>query len=70
MNQVLNSYVIFIENYPFVVQDEEHSFIYDNIVCPIHYIVMDYKTDDGPLSHVSYAVISDDNNHDVDLFIK
>ena len=57
-----------MENYPFVVQHEERSFLYDNIVFLIRFVVKYYKADDGPLSHVLYIVISDDNTHDVDLF--
>ena len=60
----------FYGKYIFVVQDEEQSFLYDNIVCPIRFVAKYYKADDGPLSHVPYVFISDDNTHDVDFIYK
>ena len=59
----------FSENYSFVVQDEVQSFHWNNMMCSIHTVVIYYK-DGNSLSHLSYAIISEDNTHDVHFVYK
>ena len=59
----------FAENYSFVVQDEVQSFHWNNMMCTIHTVVIYYK-DGGSLSSISYAIISEDNTHDVHFVYK
>ena len=49
----------FAENYSFVVQDDVHSFHWIHMMCTLHPVVV-YYNDGGLLSHLSYAIISDD----------
>ena len=58
----------FAENYSFVVQDEVQSFHWNNM-CTIHTVVIYYK-DGGSLSSILYAIISEDNTHDVHFVYK
>ena len=59
----------FSENFSFVVQDEVQSFHWNNMMCTIHAVVIYYKNG-NTLSHLSYAIISEDNTHDVDFVYK
>lgn len=59
----------FAENYSFVVQDEIQSFHWNNLMCTIHPVVIYYRGAES-LSHKSYAIISDDNTHDVHFVLK
>lgn len=52
------------ENYKFVAQDEVQGFHWNNDQCTLHPVVV-YFDHENSLNHLSYCIISDDNNHDV-----
>ena len=56
----------FAENYKFIIQDETQSFHWSNLQCTLHPVVVYYKNNEE-LKHISYCIISDDNDHDTGM---
>ena len=60
----------FAENNQFFVQDEIQSYHWNKEYCMLHPLVVYFIDSDGKIQQNSLCFISDDNNHDTNLFIK